>query len=115
MGIDAAELICSGLSAGNLYQASSVHVRAGTIPIFRGGAFTSVSIPKPDAPRGILGTSDGVPWIFGGRNPASKVPAAIMRRCLIARHSRCSRTGVPPYLLAPLPQKYSGVRGRFFL
>jgi hypothetical protein len=31
-----------------------------------GRRITSVSIPEPDAPRGILGTSDGAPWIFGG-------------------------------------------------
>jgi hypothetical protein len=101
------------LSAGNLDQASSIHVKAGTIPIFRGGAFTSVSIPEPDVPRGILGTSDGAPWIFGGsETPASKVPAAIMRPFLIARHSRRSGTGVPPYGL-PLVRRIIQVRRTF--
>ena len=46
------------------------------------------------------------------RNSTSKVPAAIMRRCLIARHSRCSRTGVPPYGL-PLIRRIIQVRRRF--
>jgi hypothetical protein len=46
------------------------------------------------------------------RSPASKVSGAIMRRCLIARHSRCSRTGVPPYGL-PLIRRIIQVRRRF--
>jgi ligand-binding sensor domain-containing protein len=52
-----------------LFEDREGNIWAGTshgLDRFRESAFTPISIPDPDIPRGILGTSDGSLWIFAG-------------------------------------------------
>ncbi len=61
----------SGNFAYTLFEDREGNIWAGGahgLDRFREGAFTPISIPRPDLPRGILGTSDGSLWTFGDFN-----------------------------------------------